>query len=749
MLIQRVGLSGVVLGLSLVALGCDDGSQLGGDHSLRSSPLWELPEDEPLGEWSLGEGFELPLRPLGGFDANPRADVFARDVVNDAVFRFPPQPAASLAGDAECSVSTDWAALLVDPMEALQDGDPKANLEALSALQFQLQCLDEASVRVLDVAVGVMLHRAAELPEDQGDTLVAGMWNAGLLIADQLMHTGHSWVVSSAELNQDEIRISLERSAWQTVWAFNRRTDSMVRLPPRMCLGGTCAGTATSMLEAFEDPRRLGSGFCGLEALAASGMRCPQAVQCSPRAEDARLEGAAEFAQMAFGADVFAPNPDVLSGFVPGRESLSPNPFPRSPGLSQFGHGAGEARDVLCQGGMNPGQAGSAHPPFADTFECLLQQNREREAALGCEMGMEAPDFVSVAVHSVRDPRCGLGGDDAGTPPPPKPAEEPAERKDPKDLTPAQKAALNKAIKSANDTLKRVRDNAKALTAFTNKINTVIKTLNENPGQFPGLAKIAPVTEAQVKTALGKGADAPVAEIIPESEGSLGEAADGKIAVGEELLSGSPANDAEAHNTILEEKLHITLDALKVPGGPNHGDYHHAIMVLTGVPMNTTGAHDTLEPGAAGPCSSAAEKAMQEHIECQMQAVEEALARAGLGRPGLIPPWEDPRTQKWDQDSAPVDPIECLDLGGTQLPQTDPACARVLCVDEIGCECAGYESGGVGSLPPFGGQDCLLTMCAPDQELDPVTCECRGFGEPVPGDGLGPDPFGGGFPTWP
>jgi len=737
-------------GIILVSPGAWDETQIDAESTVEQSPLWDPPAGDYEGEWPTLQEVDSSLAsPAGGYFPDSRADVFARNVVNDLVVRFPPQSAASLSDDPECSASIDHASLLVDPMQALQDGDLEANVEALSALQFQLQCLDESSVRVLDAALGVILHRAFELPEDQGDALVAGMWNSALLVADQLMHTGHSWVVSSAEENRDLLRASLERSAWQTVWSFNRRTDRMVRLPPHMCTGSTCAGTATSMLDALGDPRRLGAGFCGLGSLAANGMRCSQSVECAPGEDEMRLEGAAAFAQKLLGPDVFAPDVNVLAGFVPNPRSLSPNGLPLSPDLSRFGHAIGGERDVLCQGGASrPGQAGSVPPPFAGTFECLLQQNHEREAALGCEMGAEAVGFQSVSVHSVRDPGCALGGDGE---PAAAPAEPPPARTTPEELTPAQKAALNTAVKSANDKLEAERTNPSRVKELTGIVNSVIAFMNNDTTAYPEAGSIPLVTEDQVRDALALGQAAPVTEIIPGSGKTLGEAAAGKIAISEEVLTGSPADRTRAHDTMLEEKYHLVLDALGVPGGPNAGEYHHTIMHVWGLSMDTTsGAHDSLEPGTGGECSSAAEKAINEAIECQLRAAEEALTLAGLGQPELIAPWEDPRTQNWHPDSAPVDAVDCLDLGGGQLPEVDPACARMLCADEVGCECAGAEPGSAAALPNLGGRNCMLTLCGMEQDVDPITCECRGFEEPAPGTGFGPSgPVDGGWPTWP
>ena len=168
-----------------------------------------------------------------------------------------------------------------------------------------------------------------------------------------------------------------------------------------------------------------------------------------------------------------------------------------------------------------------------DASECLLEQRRAYEDSLTCRLGgnTNEPKLEIGTSRAALDLRCRLGGPSkpGSGQPPSKPSSQ--QEKKVSELTPAQKNALDKAVKDANQSIDNILKDPQKLTDLTKKLNDVINHMNQNPKQFPEAGSITPVTEKDVRTALQAGQKAAVIGILPASHKSQGENEGGKVKV--------------------------------------------------------------------------------------------------------------------------------------------------------------------------------------------------------------------------
>lgn len=715
-----------------------------------------------------------------------KAEVLVRTIFNDVTARFSIRPARSLASHSSCVGLRPQALWLTDIVEQMRYGRFGNAAAAMARLQRAMRCLDERSLRALDLAVSSAIYRSEELTGAERDLLLRGLFNPALLIFDALQHTGQTWVVSAAKARKTRLQITARNYPRDLgVWVFDRTSGGMMRIPGKLCLGTAtnCKGLLEGFLDALTDPQRLGDGSCSMEELVAGGFSCRgRDFNCSDLSLGGRRGGAGLY-QALVGKGAFQPDTGTLGGRV-GPDSLYPSPLGAYDPFSLFGEPIGSVQDSLCVGGRAQGNRGSGGLAFEDTFQCLLEERRAYEDSLTCQMSVEGDQsYLDVGTsRAPLDPRCRFGGDPGGqgsTQPTNQPTNQPKEKKV-SDLTPEQKKELDKAVKDANKPINDILNDPAKLTGLTKQLNNVINYMNQHPNEFPAAGTIPSVTEQNVRNALTGGRDASVSGILPASSKSEGEQANGNLKINEGLLDGKHAHDST--ETMKEEKWHEVFDRLKIPSGPND-DWHHTIMEgLKVVDLKSTGPHDRPDFGGGpenDPCSSEADKLARQAADCQVAAVERLIA-LGLGRrkPDLSGGPVDPRKVYPNPDYVPPGAgPSCLNLSGGAPPPRNRGCELVLCADENNCRCGGtgqaspFADGGTASTSrdctsASGGRVafpcsvqaepraarpslCFATRCSPDDELDPVSCTCRPAGGSTGRPGRPPSPTGPRDPSVP
>jgi hypothetical protein len=704
---------------------------------------------------------------IGGTGPHVSAATLVDAVYADTSRLVPIVPAASLTDNPACMHLTSGAEGLRDMVTEIRGGHYGDYLASLARFEDMLRCLGERSTRSVDLALSISIYRSAELPAKERDALLMALLNPALFVLDQIEHTGHAWVPHAIKARETAVRnVASAYPKELGVWFLDRRTGTIVRIPGKTCAPDptSCKNTIEQFMEALLDPRQLGDGSCSMADMVVSGFHCRSShFGC----DDTSLGGRRafeKFSQALLGDRAFRPDSNRVLGGAAQPDDVHPSPRGEGDPYSVFGTSTHELQDYLC-GRSSPAADGNPRLSLEATYHCMLEQQRARQpdsmickAALLKETTVEGRPLTLDTNRAPLDSRCRFKDSPGG-------GEQPSgTTTSTRTPTADEQKALNKFSAAATAAIDQYRKdkNAKALTE---KLRYAITQLNT------ALTLATPTpTVASVQSALQTGSKASVQEIYPSTSDLAGgrrTAEDNKSVIG--VRVDQLSNPDDAVDTITHEKWHVVLHELKIPAGPNEGDFHHDIMKYLGVVSISQysqfwrGAKDTLEQSrGVDACSSEADKLDQQMNDCERDALERAI-ELGFGhhRPpltdgGIV----DPRKINPSPEWVPPDPTglsSCLGLSGDQIPSDPRQCAFLICADPFNCSCGTpaepggpattnentntvrpsctemASSGGGSASTPFPcntttaaakPSTCLAINCG-EQELDRATCFCK------------------------
>ena len=727
-------------------------------------------------------------------DTEPRAAfASAEDVIDDvesgAMASYPVSVADSLAGHPLCSDPQSHLDEMDASLAAVDTHDFDQALLGMSQLQRRLYCLGMPGLYALDFAVGEALRKALELPTTERDRAVQALFNPAMLIVDRLMFTRSSYIAALMRVKNAEISASMASYPYQDLGMLVLRpaTGTLVRLPSRTCTASGCDRTESNMLAMFADGRRFGLGSCSWLSLAHDEFECVAGLPCGglEPVDFEELEPAKEgvprwasfgtvageeyelryrlphgdhvvaFADAAHaitdGRDanetqsVIAPMRSFEALELSQRTSFSESNGPRMHSI--FGE-LFDDNDLigLCGGHLTPVSMPWAAPAY-DMFECLLNARQEHEASVDCigQGFAEVADetrllrFAKDGSTGVLDPDCESNpvADGEGRSYTCADIPEFCNWDDLDD----EDANVDTSSTTSQDTKGAARSAAEDARVQAQTDPRVAADLS--------VAKTTEGSTVTVHDAVQTGKGVKIFFGPWDFTGTGCEHAHACyfsgpkiIKVKESVFTDFPYQ--QAVEAIVHEIMHAAMDSMGIAQAKHH-NYNQAWgagnVEFFDEEVGAVPPPPNRMPGPDGNECSGFARMMQSVLECIQELHAPGSGAAGLE--GYVP-WEDPTVTYPRPDESPEEIDECLEFlsgggGGAGGSSLSP-CNFMHCPDPNDCWCADLGMPAI-QLKNLGNNCGAFIECAPEYELDPVTCMCVPIGG-LPDPEVPPNPLG-------
>lgn len=716
----------------------------------------------------------------------------AEDVIDDVestmASDYPVEVADSLSGHSLCTGPQSHLDEVDASLAAIDTRDFDHALQSMSELQRRLYCLGLPGLYAMDYAIGEAIRKSLELPTPERDRAIQALFNPAMLVVDRLMFTRSSYIAALMRVKNAEIAAAMASYPYQDLGMLVLRpaTGTLVRLPSNTCTATQCDRTENNMLAMFADGRRFGLGVCNWLSLSHNEFECAAGLLCGELEpvdfeELEPSEGGAprwkshgtvaghesELRYRAPHGDHVIAMSEAAHAVTDGRDpnetqqAVAPlrsldslqvalrTSFSESAGLREhliFGERFTDDDLLgLCGGFLEPVTLPWAEPAY-DMFECLLNQRAEHEASVDCigqgfaELAGEARliRFATDGSTGVLDPECesnpvadGVGRSYT--------CEDIPEFCNWDDLD-DEDANVDTSETSSQDTkaaARKAAEDARDQAATDPRVAADLGTAKAKEGSMVD-TKHAIDKARGVEMRFGPwnftGQGCQHATACFDQQRNV-------IWVKESAFADYSQERVLA--MIVHEIMHAAMAEMGIPSSKHH-DYNQewgAQVTEFGtaseivVPVNP---HRMPAPDG-NECSGFA-RMMQSVLECIQE-----LHAPGTGSSALedYVPWEDPTVTYPRPDESPEEIDECLEFlsggttgGGSSLSP----CNFMHCPDPNDCWCADL---GVPAVQLRGlGNNCgAFIDCAPEYELDPVTCMCIPIGG-LPDPDVPPNPLG-------
>ena len=725
-------------------------------------------------------------------DTAPRAlGSSAEDVLDDVESLmsadYPVAVADSLTGHPLCTDPQSHLDEIDASLAAIDGQDFDQALLGMSEFQRRLYCLGLPGLYAMDYAIGEAIRKSLELPTPERDRAIQALFNPAMLVVDRLMFTRSSYIAAMMRVKNSEIAAAMASYPYQDLGMLVLRpaTGTLVRLPSKTCTATQCDRTENNMLAMFADARRFGLGVCNWLSLSHNEFECAAGLACGELepVDFDELEPAEEgvprwrsygtIAAQEYELRYRAPHSDhvvafseaahaVTDGREPDETQQAVAPLRSLDALqvalrSSFSESAGAREHSifgerfsdndllgLCGGFLEPVTLPWAEPAY-DMFECLLNQRAEHEASVDCigqgfaGLAEEARliRFATDGSTGVLDPECESnpvadGNGRSYT------CEDIPEFCNWDDLD-DEDANVDTSETSSQDTraaARKAAEDARLQAATDPRVAADLGTAKANEGSAVE-TKDAINTANGVKMKFGPwnftGPGCQHATACYDKQRNV-------IWVKESAFNDYSQERVLA--AIVHEIMHAAMDAMGIPLSKHH-DYNQEwgaqVTEFEDVePVVPEDPHRMPAPDG-NECSGFA-RMMQSVLECIQE-----LHAPGTG-PSAIEdwvPWEDPTVTYPRPDESPEEIDECLEFlsGGTTTGGSSLSpCNFMHCPDPNDCWCADL---GVPAIQLKGlSNNCgAFIQCAPEYELDPVTCMCIPIGG-LPDPDVPPNPLG-------